>query len=187
LCTVDERDGKWNLHPMARARFAKIVVPLIVCLLVSTSSASSALEITRWDPREDAFVDVWRTSKNKVLIDGAPTRLRFTVITQISNDWSVAVYLDTHGDLGADYRLVKIEAFGINRCRIRRLPNGDPRPILCGFRSIDDVHLTRLSWTVPRPWLAPDKVIRWRVHTRDLGFDSRGRHDDRAPDRGWYP
>jgi hypothetical protein len=187
LNTVDERDGRWNLDPMGRARFAKIVVPLIVWLLVPTSAASRALEITRWDPREDALVDVLRTSKNKVRIDGAPTRLRFKVIATISNEWSVTVYLDTHGDLGADYRLRNFEAFGRSWCRIWRLPNSDPRPIRCGLKRIDDVLLARLSWTVSRSRLAPDRVVRWRVHTHDIGFDPRGRHDDRAPDAGWDP
>ena len=35
---------------------------------------------------------------------------------------------DTHGDLRPDYRLGNFETFGMGRCRIRRLPNGDPHP-----------------------------------------------------------
>jgi hypothetical protein len=172
---------------MGRARLAKIVVPLIVWLLVPTSSASRALEITRWDPRGDAFVDVWRSSKNKVVVDGAPGRLRFKVIAQLSNDWSLSVYLDTHGSPRADYRLWHSETFGRGGCNVKRLPDGEPRDVPCDRTFIDDVLLARLWWSVPRPFLAPDKVVRWRVHTHDVGFDPPGRHDDRAPDAGWYP
>jgi hypothetical protein len=158
---------------------------LLVGVIISVSSPSAA--VTRWDPRRDAYVDVRKTSKNKVLIDGAPVRLRFKVIATLSNDWSVFVYLDTHGDPGPDYRLGNFETFGMSRCRIRRVPNGDPRPIPCGLKFIDDILLAKLWWIVPRHRLSPDKVIRWHVHTHDVGFDPHGRHDDRAPDEGWYP
>jgi len=169
-----------------RTRLLRVGVSLLlICVLVSVSSPGAA--VTRSDPRGDAFVDVRRTSMNKVLIDGAPIRLRFKVIATLSNDWSVFVYLDTRGDMGADYRLGNFEEFGMSRCRIRRIPNGDPRPVRCGLKFLDDVLLARLWWTVPRPRLSPDKVIHWRVHTHDVGFDPSGRHDDRAPDTGWYP
>ena len=170
---------------MARPRLPRIAFSLLlVGVLVSVSSPSMA--VTRWDPRGDAYVDVWKTSKN--IVTGAPIRFRFNVIATLSNDWSIFVYLDTRGDPGADYRLGNFETFGIGRCRIRRVPNGDPRPIRCGREYIGEtLLLARLWWTVPRPWLAPDRVIRWHVQTHDVGFDPNGRHNDRAPDNGWYP
>lgn len=75
------------------------------------------------------------------MVDGAPDRFRFKVIAQLSNDWSISVYLDTRGDPGAEYRMRNFEAFGLGRCRIWRLQNGDPRPVPCGRKSIDDVLL----------------------------------------------
>ena len=95
---------------MGRARFARIVVPLIVWLLVATSSVSHALETTRWDPRGDAFVDVWKSSKNTVAVDGAPDRFRFKVISGLSPHWALRMYLDTHGSPRADYRLRHFES-----------------------------------------------------------------------------
>jgi hypothetical protein len=171
-------------------RISRITVALLLGVLVAEGSPGpSALAVTRWDHRYDAYVDVWRTSKNRVVIAGAPDRLRLDVIATLSNDWALSVYLDTRGDGSADYRLVNFEKFGIGRCRLWRLSNGDRRPVRCGRHYIDgDVPLlARLWWSVPRPWLRSDKVIRWHVHTHDVGFDPRGRHDDRAPDRGWYP
>ena len=172
---------------MGRARLSRIVVPLLVGLLVHTSSASGAEGVTRWDPREDAFVDVWRSSKNIVVVDGAPDRFRFKVIAMLSNDWSLTVYLDTHGGPRADYRLRHSETFGRGGCNLRRLPDGERRDVPCNREYFDDPLLAKLWWSVPRPLLARDTVIRWRVHTHDVGFDPRGRHDDDAPDAGWYP
>ena len=75
-----------------RARLLRIAVPLLVGMLVAVGSPGpGALAVTRWDPQGDAFVDVWRTSKNKVVIDGAPNRLRFTVIGTLSPAWSISV------------------------------------------------------------------------------------------------
>ena len=186
-CPIDACFGKCNGRPMEGwARLTRVAVSLLlVGVIVSVSSPTAA--VTRWDPRRDAYVDVRKTSKNKVLIDRAPVRLRFKVIATLSNDWSVFVYLDTRGDPGPDYRLGNFETFGMSRCRIRRVPNGDPHPIRCGLKFIDDARLARLWWSVPRHRLSPDKVIRWHVHTHDVGFDPHGRHDDRAPDMGWYP
>jgi hypothetical protein len=126
-------------------------------------------EITRWDPRGDGFVDVWRSSKNKVVVDGAPDRLLFKVIAELSNDWALTVYLDTHGSPRADYRLRHSETFGRGGCNVRRLPDGERRDVPCDRTFIDDVLLAKLWWSVPRPFLAPDKVVRWRVHTHDVG------------------
>lgn len=184
--------GRCNGPPMeGRAWLPRITVLLLASVLVAVSSPGPvALAVSRWDPQGDAFVDVWRTSKNKVVIDGAPDRLRFKVIATLSPNWSVSVYLDTRGDSRADYRMRNFEAFGTSRCRIWRLPNGDPRPVRCRADLIDDdpsLLLARLWWSVPRSRLASDKVIRWHVHTRELTSDANGSHDDRAPDSGWYP
>ena len=157
-------------------------------VLVASAPSSGVLAVTRWDPRGDAYVDVWKTSKHTIPIVAGPDRLRIKVIATLSNDWSISVYLDTRGDRGAEYRLINFEKFGISRCNLWRLQDGDRRRVRCGRRYIDDsILLSRLWWSVPRQWLGSDKVIRWHVHTRDVGFDPRGRHDDRAPDRGWYP
>ena len=175
-----------------RARFlrlavSRLAVSLLAGALVSVSSLGPpALAVTRSDPWGDAAVDVWRTSRNRAVIDEAFDRVRFKVIAQLSNDWSVAVRLDTRGGPGAEYRLRNFEAFGRSQCRIWRLPNGEPRRVRCGRKSIDDVLLYKLWWSVPRPWLAPAKAIRWHVRTHDVGGSADG-PDDRAPDTGTYP
>ena len=170
-----------------RAWFPRIAALMLVGML---AVGSPALAVTRWDPRYDSDADVWRSSKNKVVIDGAD-RLRFKVIATLLNDWALSVYLDTRGDRRADYRLRNFELFGLSRCVLLRLPNGDPRHVPCSFKTIDDdILLRRLGWSVPRPWLKSDKVIRWHVHTTNAGagglHPNADRHD-RAPDRGWYP
>ena len=43
-----------------------------------------------------------------------------------------------------------------------------------------------LRWSMPRKALAPNKQIRWRIHTHYPG-DTDDRQDDSAPDIGWYP
>lgn len=171
-----------------RAWLRGMAVSMLVGLMIAVSSPASA--VTRWDPRYDSDADVWRSKKNAVVIDGA-SRLRFVVIATLLNDWALSVYLDTRGDRRADYRLRNFELFGISRCVLVRLPNGDPRSVPCSFRTIDDsILLRRLGWTIPRGWLRSDKVIRWYVHTTNVGagglHQNADRHD-RAPDSGWYP
>ena len=175
---------------MGRAKLARVGAPLLVAIGVCLmSTGSHALAVTRWDPRGDANVDVWRTSKEKVAIDRAPNRLRFEVVGVISEDWSVSAWIDARGGAGADYRLLQAELFGITRCSGRRLPDGEPRSVRCSLTWVDDdLRTVILTWSVPRTMLRPDPgVIRWHVHTHDAAMDPRGRHDDRAPDRGWYP
>ena len=106
-----------------RAWVPRIAVAMLVGVLVAVSSP--ALAVTRWDPRYDSDADVWRSSKNKVVIDGG-NRLRFKVIATLLNDWALSVYLDTRGDRRADYRLRNFELFGLSRCVLVRLPNGHP-------------------------------------------------------------
>lgn len=181
--------GGCNGRPMeGRAWLPRIGVSLLVGVLVVVGPG--ALAVTRWDPRNDADIDVWWTRKRTVVIAGAPDRLRIKVIATLGNDWSMSVYLDTRGDRSADYRLRQFETFGHSRCNLWRLPNGDPRPVPCHRNYIegaDDFLLARLWWSVPRPWLKSDKVIRWHVHTHNVGVGGPTPDNDRAPDRGWYP
>ena len=161
---------------------------MLVGVIVAVSAP--ALAVTRWDPRYDSDADVWRSSKNKVVIDGA-NRLRFKVIATLLNDWALSVYLDTRGDRRADYRLRNFELFGLGKVR----PRFDSRTVVPGRSRVLQDHRRRhppqaARVSVPRGWLKSDKVIRWHVHTTNAGagglHPNANRHD-RAPDRGWYP
>jgi hypothetical protein len=168
----------------SRAQVRTLTLALLVGVLVAVSLGADALAVTRRDTRGDAGTDVLRSRRWTESVEGARL-VRLAVTAILSDDWSVAVYLDTRGGPRADYRLRNFEAFGMGRCLIWRLPEGDGRRVQCGRTFTDDPSVPeRLWWAVRKSNLAPNKPIRWRVHTRDLAFLGA---DDHAPDRGWYP
>jgi hypothetical protein len=75
-----------------------IWVTLLAAVLISTGSPASARHtpLTRTDPRQDAFVDVWRTSK--VTVHETGYRLVFRVTGNLGPDWSPHVSSMRVGD-----------------------------------------------------------------------------------------
>jgi hypothetical protein len=158
----------------------------LVVVLIATGSFATLdpPPVRRTDPHGDAHADVWRTSKRKVVTAGAPTRFFFRVAGTLGPDWHVLVHLDTRGGPEADYRLYQYQDLGTHACRGSRV-DGEPITLRCGL--LWDGYLARIVWAIPRPQLAIDHPIRWKIHTSYPGDYPDTSHDDHAPDAGWYP
>lgn len=159
---------------------------LLGLILVLTSWPASARHMTlrRSDPREDAYVDVWRSSQ--VRIHHGPDRMLFRVSGSLGPDRTVGVFLDTRGGRRPEYRLWHWENLGPRRCGGHRIGGGRIEGLRCEILVDCCTVPGVLRWTMPRKALAPNKQIRWRIHTHYPG-DKDGRQDDSAPDIGWYP
>jgi hypothetical protein len=163
----------------------KLSAAVLVTLLIVTGSSASAVHrsVNRTDPREDAFVDVWRT--RKIPLHRRPPRVLFKLYALLGPDWEVSVFVDSRGGPRADYRLWNFEDLGTSGCGGRRL-FGREIDLRCGRRLIGVSATGTLWWDVPRAELNPGKRIRWRIHTHYQGAPDN-RDDDLAPDSGWYP
>lgn len=163
----------------------KLTVAALAILVVATGSSATAEHkpIKRADPRKDAYIDVWRTTKVKS--HRRPYLVSFKVYGSLGPDRTVSVFVDSRGGPRAEFELWSFESLGNTGCGGERL-FGDAIDVRCGFRRIECCYVGQLWWTVSRARLHATKVIRWRIHTHYPGATDDSQ-DDLAPDSGWYP
>jgi hypothetical protein len=167
-------------------RLAPVSALLLGIMLLLTSWPASARHTTlrRSDPREDAYVDVWRSSQ--VRIHHGADRMLFRVSGSLGPDRTVGVFLDTRGGPRPEYRLWHWENLGPRRCGGHRIGGGRIERLRCEILVNCCTAPGVLRWSMPRKALTPNKQIRWRIHTHYPG-DTDDQRDDFAPDIGWYP
>jgi len=77
---LDPRTGECDGRAMQGSLRARVSAAFFVIALTLAGPASAdPVRVERSDPRGDAYSDVWRTSKTKVVTDGAPNRIVFRV------------------------------------------------------------------------------------------------------------